>query len=153
MFSAAVFVRKWSIRRANRIRQRFRPVGTRTDYTSASGALDDNALQVDQHEKKPLDITLRLSESEEKKESCNSSSTNEVTYNRDEDRFTQEFTLNLKTFSLYKISVELDENFKLEYFSLGRKSYFNVLEKYPKKEFFDILNDPTKGIKIYSFVS
>jgi len=138
------------------------------DTSSDEDDDEDIALQLEQVEEKTLRISLRINETNDASGDSSAccvfyrpviyrpsgdSSACCVMYNQDEDRFTQESTLNLKTFSLYRISLELEIDEKLEYVALGRKTYYNMLvEENLDKEYFDIVEKPSSGKKVYSFV-
>ena len=143
MFSAALFTQKWSTQKARLIRERFLSANPTEDDEDESTALQDGV-----EEKKTLHITLQINETKEGKEEVDNGT---VMFNQDEDRFTQESTLNLKTFCHYTITVELHHHQKLEYVSLGRKTYFNIIKDQPEKEFFYITENSC-GTRSYSFV-
>ena len=152
MFSAALFMQKWSNKKAKLVRQQF----LQTDPTAESGSDEEdegNTIpNVNQRQQKKLHITLRLNETREESETGETTSIGVVMYNQDEERFTQNSTLNLKTFALYRFSVETEEVYRVEYVSLGRKTYFNILEQHPDREFFTIVENPSNRSRICSFV-
>jgi len=100
-------------------------------------------------EKKTLHITLTMHETNEKN---GNKKEEDVMYNQDENRFTQTCTLNLKTFSHYIIAVDVHEDEKLEHVTLGRKTYFNMVQQQPGKEFFYVTENPDKQTRSFAFV-
>ena len=63
-------------------------------------------------------------------------------YKNDQDRFSQKITLKLKTFYLYDVVVEVNEDQKLSHVTLGGKKY----------NAFRTMDNPDNATRVYKFV-
>ena len=124
MVNAALIVRKWSADRARRVRTKF----ARSSRGKIVQSGSDSSKKIPSNEKycdyeTTVSIQLHLYERNEP---------SHVMYKKDEDRFSQEITLKLKTFTLYNVLLEVDNNDDLlMYVILGGKKYncFKMIEK------------------------
>ena len=127
MLHAALFVKK--PKRANKIVTVVRPAKHICKEDSISSEDDEDS------EQRTLRITIYLNE--KKKEISDTRNVEDtktegaelaegecfICYKDDEDRFSQRYTLKMKTFSYYNVAVEMDQDTPLTYVILGNTSF------------------------------
>ena len=132
MISAAVLVRKWSAKRARIIRKSFKE----TSYKKSKRYETESNQRITSIESKCVDegiinIHMHLYEKKDPESNLFAKSP-AILYKNDEDRFSHQTTLKIKTSYLYNVIIEVENTkHKLVYVSLGGKVYncFKMVEK------------------------
>ena len=143
MMNAALFMRKWGGKRVKHIRRNFKRKGGSRRLVGDKNQKLAWSSSIEHAEKKALDITIRMHERNEDEENVGISfkKGNAVLYKDDKDRFNQQCTLKLKTFSLYAISLEVNQGQDLVYAEIGGKKY----------NCFKLYDNPDNSTKVYMF--
>ena len=117
MLSAALFFRRWSVEKIRAIRNSLSNRGS--SLTKFGDDKNIPSLSENVGKESTVHMCIYIQESSTSKEHM----ADQVVYKDDEDRFSQRFTMKLKTFSLYTISLELDKDEIISYVILGGKKY------------------------------
>ena len=132
MISAAVLARQWSVKRARKLQSKFRRSSSNTSKRYNKAGLGKiTSIESEYVAEKNMTIHMHLFEKDETDSNLFTKSP-AVLYKNDEDRFSHEITLKLKTFSRYNVIFEVDDkDHQLMYVSLGGKVYncFKMIEK------------------------
>ena len=121
MNAAAYSMRKWGSEKVKRVkRKNIKLVKGDVVISDCQKLASFNSYEPIGTEKS-LNVTIQIQEKVEDDNDFQKGYT--VLYKDDEDRFSQQCTLKLKTFSLYNISLEVTEDEDLVYIDIGGKQY------------------------------
>ena len=140
MLSAAHLIRRWSSRV---IRNSFSKQGSssakqvKRSYKSSNVSYQ-SSLNEYLGAENALHLCIYIRENSTSKECI----TDEVVYKDDKDRFSQRFTMKLKTFFLYRVRFEIDQDEMISYVMIGGKKY----------NCFYLMEDASDGTRVFEFV-
>ena len=144
MFNSAVLSKKWRGKNVFRLRLSLNST-IKKDSVNTSSSNGDQIQHVPGVcvDKKLLNVTIRLNEKEVGEDWMNGGlnfSKGVVYYKDDEERFSQQHTVKLKTQQMYTVTLESDQI--IMYVTLGGKTY----------NCFKMMTSSSSNVKVYQFV-